>query len=55
MRKYSDKEIKQIFETLGLSTDNEKKLLFRSIDQPKQTNSRIIITAGTSSKFVYMG
>jgi hypothetical protein len=51
MRKYSEKEIKEFFKLLGLPTDNIPRPLFREVGE--QPLPRYIISAGTSSKFVY--
>jgi len=53
MKKYTDKDLKQIFEAFGLPTDNDTRSLLKSMEPNRQTNPRVIISAGTSSKFVY--
>lgn len=54
MKKYTEKEVKQIFESLGLPVDKEVKLYPNMLEQ-KRNKPRVIINAGTSSKFVYSG
>lgn len=55
MKKFTDKEIEQVFRTLGLPINNEIKPLSKTMEQQKRANSKIIINAGTTSKFVYVG